>query len=254
MKNPLLLYKYILNVLESRKAKKLFIKTVFTNEKEFLAYANEVKKSGLIDELNQAKNQFEKSVSGKTYRGNLYSFGALGYRDGIRLYSLIRKTKPNVLVETGVCNGVSTAFILLALHKNKMGKLYSIDFPEVEGIDYKKGAFWEGKGGAVIPHNQEPGWAIPQYIKKRWKLILGKSQEKLPLLLKELKQIDFFIHDSEHSYECMMFEFNEAFTVLKKNGVLVSDDITWNNSFYDFCKQKNLKPMKISGNIGFTFK
>ncbi|MFW9943247.1 MAG: class I SAM-dependent methyltransferase [Candidatus Thorarchaeota archaeon] len=233
---------------------KFFIKTVFTNVEEFLEYANEIKDSGLIDELDQARNKFENSVSGKTKRGNLYSLGAISYREGVKIYSLIRKMKPNVLVETGVCNGVSTAFILFALHKNKMGKLYSIDFPEVEGIDYEKGTFWEGKGGAVIPHNKGPGWVIPQYLKKRWKLILGKSQEKLPSLLKELKKIDFSIHDSEHSYECMIFEFNEAFAALKKNGVLASDDITWNNSFYDFCKQKNLIPMKISRNIGFTFK
>ena len=44
-------------------------------------------------------------------------------------YYLIRKLKPEIIVETGVWHGISTAYILLALKANSSGKLFSIDLP-----------------------------------------------------------------------------------------------------------------------------
>jgi hypothetical protein len=48
----------------------------------------------------------------------------------LRRYSLIRELQPFVLVETGVCNGVSTAAIQAALDRNGAGMLYLIGLPE----------------------------------------------------------------------------------------------------------------------------
>ena len=45
--------------------------------------------------------------------------------------------------------------------------------------------------------------AIPPELKQRWTLILGRSQEELPPLLERLGTIDSFMHDSEHSFECV---------------------------------------------------
>ncbi|MGL5060984.1 MAG: class I SAM-dependent methyltransferase [Microcoleus sp.] len=166
----------------------------------------------------------------------------------------MRKLKPEVAVETGVCNGFSTAFLLLALFKNDKGKLHSLDFPEVAETEYETGNFWQGKRGAVIPKNEQPGWVIPAHLKSRWQLTLGKSQEKLPVLLSDLSQIDFFFHDSEHSYECMWFECCEAYKYLQPQGVLMVDDITWNTAFKDFCKKQNKMPVYIGSDLGFLVK
>ena len=45
------------------------------------------------------------------------------------LYFLVRKFCPKITIETGVAAGWSSLSILRALHKNKVGKLYSSDFP-----------------------------------------------------------------------------------------------------------------------------
>ena len=47
----------------------------------------------------------------------------------IALYVLVRLTKPDVCVESGVFYGGTTAFILKALKDNNNGKLVSIDLP-----------------------------------------------------------------------------------------------------------------------------
>ncbi|MFO8109943.1 MAG: hypothetical protein R6U17_05410 [Thermoplasmata archaeon] len=53
----------------------------------------------------------------------------LGVENAIKLYSLIRKNKPSTVIETGVCNGMSSAAILKALEDNDRGMLYSVDLP-----------------------------------------------------------------------------------------------------------------------------
>lgn len=208
----------------------------------------------LITEIDKKKAEFEKSISGITYRGNQYGFGGMRPEVSIRLYGLIREFKPKTLVETGVCNGVSTAVILAALERNNTGSLYSIDLPEYTDTNYEEGTFWEGKKGAVVPKGNLPGWLIPDNYRERWYLVLGRSQEKLPQLLHELGEIDFFIHDSEHSYECMTFEYQQAWQYLKPGGLLVSDDIRWNSSFDDFSKLHSREINVIDRNMAFIIK
>lgn len=208
----------------------------------------------LIEEINEKEAEFEQSISGVTCRGNPYGFGGMRDEVSIRLYGLIREFKPETLVETGVCNGVSTAVMLAALEMNDGGALYSIDLPEYTDTDYDEMTFWEGKKGAVIPKGNPPGWLIPDKYRGRWHLVLGRSQEKLPILLNKLGEIDFFIHDSEHSYECMTFEYQQAWKYLKPGGLLVSDDIKWNSSFDDFSRQHTREMNIIDRNMAFIIK
>lgn len=112
---------------------------------------------------------------------------------------------------------MSTTYILSALKQNNRGHLYSVDMRD-----------------PVLPPNIETGWIIPKFLKNRWTLIVGKSSETLVPLLEELKEIDVFQHDSEHSYKNMMFEYQNAWKYLKRGGVVLSDDIRLNNAWRDF--------------------
>ena len=225
------------------------------NHNEYITYQNELLQSRLLDKLRNDEQNFYKNTRGKTYRGNDYVFGGIKETEAIQLYCIIRKVRPEILVETGVCNGTSSAVILSALKKNCTGKLYSIDFPEVAGMTYDHQTFWTGKGGAAIPGNTTPGWIIPPELKANWELIIGKSDETLEPLLKKLHEIDFFLHDSEHSYPCMMFEFNLAFHFLKKDGLLFSHDIHINKAFFDFVEKNETKLQTlVLNNIGVVQK
>ncbi len=226
----------------------------FTDEQELLRYKKEFYQSNLREQLKEKAEEFSQKVRGKTQRGYDFELADLGFEQGIYLYSILRKLKPEVAVETGVCNGFSSAFILLALEKNHFGKLYSLDWPEVAGVTYEEERFWRGKRGAVIPPNQEPGWVIPVELKSRWELILGRTQDKLPELYAELKKIDFFLHDSEHSYECMWFECNQSYEVLRSSGIMMFDDISWNCAFQNFAQKKNKKIFYIGEDLGFLIK
>ncbi len=72
----------------------------------------------LLTEIEQKKAEFDKTISGHTSHGNPYGFAGMRPEISIRLYGLVCEFKPKTLIETGVCNGVSTAVILAALEMN----------------------------------------------------------------------------------------------------------------------------------------
>jgi predicted O-methyltransferase YrrM len=212
----------------------------------------------LIDHLEDRAAEFWDTVQGETQRGHRYNTGRVtgrdGYDEGLQLYRLLRELRPRVAVETGVCNGVSTAFVLLALEDNGGGELWSIDLPEVAGEEYEPGTFWDGKGGAVIPPGKEPGWMVPRDLRDRWHLVLGRSQDELPRVLERVGEIDFFMHDSEHSYECMSFEFRAAWDALREGGALVADDVNVNSAWDEFVRDVGRDPEALGPKLAMIRK
>jgi predicted O-methyltransferase YrrM len=206
-------------------------------------YEREVRDSGLMEHLLQKGREHHEAV---VATGAGHSLGAIGYTEGVYLYAVQRMVRPEVVVETGVANGFSTAFSLLALKANGAGHLHSIDLPREVGREYEPGTFYEGEGRAGIPPGSEPGWLIPQELKERWTLILGRSQDELPPLLERLGTVDTFMHDSEHSFDCMWFEFNAAWPALRPGGVLVSDDVNSTEAFGRFAAQERREPVRLA--------
>ena len=164
-----------------------------------------------------------------------YHPAILGEDNGNKLYSLIREKKPEIVVETGVCNGFSSSLILKALSENGKGKLYSIDLPEYIEPEEEP----DGRTGAVVPSTKYSGWVVPDEFRSNWTHILGNSFYETPRLMERLSEIDLFIHDSDHSYEGMMFEFSMAWKHLKDNGLLMADNIDNSDAFADFANAKD---------------
>jgi hypothetical protein len=67
-----------------------------------------------------------------------------------------------------------------------------------------------------------------------WNLVVSDSRIILPLVLDRIGPIDVFIHDSEHSFGQMMFEFSSAWPFIRESGLLVSDDEDYNSAFREF--------------------
>jgi len=154
--------------------------------------------------------------------------GGFSFIIGPALYTLCRVHKPKIVVETGVSHGVSSYVILTAMSMNGQGMLYSIDLPT---------SIYEIPGCGITRFDldiRKVGWIIPNRIRRRWKLFIGDARKLLRPLLEDLGEIDIFLHDSEHTYEHMMFEFVNSYPVIKKGGLLLADDINLNAAFKDF--------------------
>lgn len=167
--------------------------------------------------------------------------GQISYIGVEALYIITRAIKPKVIVETGVAAGMSSAFILMGLEDNGFGELHSIDMPNYDLELYNMGMI-QMPSTAILPKDKKPGFIVPDELKQKWHLHIGLSKEILPTLLEELFSIDAFLHDSEHTYENMMFEYKTSWPFIKNGGILLSHDISLNSSFFDFSKSFNINP------------
>ena len=157
------------------------------------------------------------------------------------MYLLVRFIQPEVMVETGVFDGVSSALILLAMSENQKGRLVSIDLPrpdEAVATHAPTDSYGpiSAADAGTLPHGCDPGWIIPDSLRDRHALHLGDAKVLLPKLLGDLGKIDIFFHDSNHSYAHMRWEFQNAWPAIKEGGWLFSDDIYWNLAWTEFAK------------------
>jgi len=177
----------------------------------------------------------------KNSRGSPFSsWGpSIGTTLGTVLYTLCRKLKPDTVMETGVAGGVSSSYILCALEENKYGELHSIDLRWRGFRAYSNPDAVQEYNASVNQRESQSGWLIPDYLRRRWHLALGTSSEKLPPLLERLGTVDIFLHDSEHSYQNMLWEYQTAWVYLKSRGILLSHNVDINNAFSHFCRNIN---------------
>lgn len=128
-------------------------------------------------------------------------------------YSVCRFLRPNVVVETGVARGVTSAYILQALVENGCGELHSVDLPPLGGV--------EDCVGCLVPIEH----------RQRWRLHVGSARRVLPRILGHMPALDVFVHDSLHTYSHMRWELRSALSALRPGGVVVADDIEGNSAF-----------------------
>jgi len=166
-------------------------------------------------------------------------FGADPYAKKVLVqYATVRACEPEIIVETGVANGISSSYLMLAVQKNGRGRLHSID---IGGQDH-------------LPAGKKVGWAVPDYLRQSWDLRIGDSRILLPRLLLELGTIDVFIHDSLHVYEHMLWEYRTAYPHLRTGGLLFSDDALWNKAFPEFAAEVSARQNAIVRGVGILKK
>ncbi len=179
-----------------------------------------------IHEFNKALSNIAAYKKMPLQRLHTMSDGTITKEAAYYLYHLIRTQKPEIILETGISYGFSTAIILSALNANKFGSLYSTDIHNEVGI---------------------MTWSVD---KSRWHKCIGKPKTILKDTLKKIKKpIDMFLHDSDHSYASMFYEYKTVFPYLSPTAYLMSDDVNDNSAFLDFCNKKELKPCAIYSSL-----
>ena len=107
--------------------------------------------------------------------------------------------------------------------------------------------------GVVIPEGKTSGWLVPDAYRDRFEVWNGDAKDLLPKMVDEVDSIDFFFHDSDHTYDHMMFEFHQVKRKLITGGLLVSDDVSWNASVWDFADEFHVPSYNFKGTIGVAF-
>jgi hypothetical protein len=148
-----------------------------------------------------------------------------GWNDGDRaqakaIWCLIAHLRPAAVVETGVAHGLTSRVILEGIQRNGSGHLWSVDLPAVD---------------PALHH--EIGIAIPAALRPHWTYVEGTSRRRLPALVRRLKYVDLFLHDSLHTGRNTLFELDTVWPTLPPGGAALADDIHRNLGFSRFIEQ-----------------
>jgi predicted O-methyltransferase YrrM len=139
-------------------------------------------------------------------------------------YSITRALRPAKVLETGVCQGVTSAHILAALSRNRAGELHSVDLPPL-----------------LHEESVKTGVLIPPELRSRWRFYRGASRRVLGPLLRTLGQIDIFLHDSLHTHRNMTMEFRCVWPYLRPGGVCIADDLEGNSAFAEWAERSDVE-------------
>lgn len=144
------------------------------------------------------------------------------------IYYAAEFTQARNILETGVAYGWSSLSALTSL-KKRDGKLFSSDMP-----------YLGQNGDAYV------GCVVPDELNRHWNLSRQADRESLPKIFKENAVFDVVHYDSDKSYDGRMWAYRELFAHLRSGGVFISDDISDNAAFKDFCEANDIQPKIVS--------
>lgn len=168
-----------------------------------------------IDELEddeQLSREVAARLRERSDRNRTMPFGRrLGW------YALVRCTRPTLVVETGVHDGLGSSAILAALARNAK----------------------EGDPGDLISFDIDPraGWLIPEQLRSRHTIVLGNSVETLGPALAG-RSVGVFVHDSDHRYDHEAAEFALVAANLGPGSVVISDNAHVTSALSDFSRSR----------------
>jgi len=164
------------------------------------------------------------------------------YGRRIGWYCITRMMKPSLIVETGTADGLGTAILARALHRNKQ----------------------EGTAGLLLSFDiiDDAGWLADAAHGSDFRILIEDTKSSLDGHLSG-KKVDFFIHDSDHSYAHETLELENVSKYLREGAVIISDNAHASTAMKDFCERRELpfafyreQPKKHfypGGGIGLSF-
>lgn len=185
-----------------------------------LTGANRRKLSEVLEEL-EGLLPMEEEIRHRHLASGRTSYAQ--FRAPFELYALARLLEPEHIIETGVSSGVSSAHLLVALRRNRRGRLHSIDLPTKQDTSVLR----SDESPVALPPGKETGWAVPESLRTRWDLRLGPSQTILPALARELSEIGLFLHDDLHTPDHLSFELETIRPRLGSKAVVLADNTVW---------------------------
>jgi methyltransferase family protein len=181
-------------------------------ENELRRYRREISDSDLADKLLR--------------RGASLAF-TRELPQGALLYLLVRASRPQRVVETGVGPGYSSSWILAGLEANGTGELYSLGPGSPHG---------RSRGLGSLP----VGSFVPLSLRHRWTLVLGNTEERLADVLRPEHATDLFFSDNGPDPDRARYELHHAWDALAPTGLLLAHHIDSNPAWADFCRAQGL--------------
>jgi hypothetical protein len=113
-------------------------------------------------------------------------------------YPIVRATKPKIIVEAGIHEGLGSEMLLVALRHNQA----------------------EGHAGRLISFDihEDTGWLVHRDLRSNWQIVLEPTTTALEPRLADV-EVDLFIHETPHTEDLIHHEVNH---VLRRAGPRVA--------------------------------
>lgn len=217
--------------------------------------------------LTDRYKNFKKELDARLtiFENKPYQLGALDAEIQVLSDILCNFIKPKIL-EIGVANGYSSAFLYFALQENG-GEIFSIDLPKFsrkpirpselfrtylsrKGLIKNSGTLGDLNPGGVIPKEKYAGWLIPFALRQAISnnTITGNAFHIINDFPDDLT-FDFAVIDAMKEYTGRMKILELVSGRLKPHGVCFLDGYWVNPAFDDFCS-KHQKPFWKFGRVG----
>lgn len=152
-------------------------------------------------------------ATGRTFAGSGETIELSSYLDGTAAEALFRQVvslRPEVVVEIGMANGISTLAILTALEANGAGRLIS--------IDPNQSTQWRNSGRTSV---QRAGLAHRHTVMEEPDFLA------LPRLLEAKTKVDFSYIDGWHTFDYALVDFWFLDKLTPRDGVVAFNDCGW---------------------------
>ncbi|MCX7426235.1 MAG: class I SAM-dependent methyltransferase [Planctomycetia bacterium] len=132
------------------------------------------------------------------------------------------------VIETGTAYGWSSLAVLLSLKNREGSRLISTDRP-------------------YLGRDNDPyvGCVVPDDLRSHWQILRQADREALPKALAQLPLIDLCHYDSDKSVGGRRWAYPRLWKALRHGGCFLSDDISDNLAFRDFCRQVAVEPIIV---------
>jgi len=131
------------------------------------------------------------------------------FDEGMAIYGLIRRTKPQRTLEVGMAYGLSTLFACQAHADNGLGGVHTAIDP-AQSSDF---------GSVGLLNVQRAG------LECHLKFLEAPSHEALPRLLQEKDRFGFVFIDGMHVFDFVLVDFFYADLLLETNAYVMFDDL-----------------------------
>jgi Methyltransferase domain len=158
-------------------------------------------------------------------------------------FRIVRALRPDVVVETGVARGITSAAVLDAMDANGKGHLWSIDLPPLHPPALR----------------MQLGAAVSEHVRGRWTYLRGPSRRLLPRLVAQVACVDLFIHDSVHSKATVVWELERVWDAMGNPGIALVDDVDVHGGMAEFVRRHSppawlVAPQSTGGAFGVITK
>lgn len=133
-------------------------------------------------------------------------------------YAIVRMVKPQLVVETGIHDGLGSLILIRALERNA-----------------EEGAPGRLVGFDIYPH---AGWIVGAH--PLYRRVVEPTEVALERELDGAPPVGVFIHDTLHTYEHERFELEAAAERLAPGGVLISDNSHASTALRDVSAERGL--------------